>query len=162
MSDLESAFIQQDLADVVGISQKRVSELFSRGIVDEAMTLQQAIAAYCAHLREIAAGRLAAGDLDLAAERAGLARAQREKIELQNAVTRRELAPLTLIEQVLGQAGSRVAAILEAVPGAIRRRNSALTADDLAVIAEEIARARNLAAGLSLESLEEQPEDAAA
>jgi phage terminase Nu1 subunit (DNA packaging protein) len=54
--------------------------------------------AYIRRLREQAAGRAAVGDLDLAGERAALAKAQRERIEMQNAVTRGELAPVVLQE----------------------------------------------------------------
>lgn len=111
------------------------------------------VKAYCGHLREIAAGRLAAGDLDLAAERARLAKEQADRIGLQNAVTRRELAPVVLIEEVLAKAGARVAGILDAIPGQVRRRMPEISASELDAIAGEIAKARNIAAALSLDDL---------
>lgn len=89
----------------------------------------------------------------MAAERAGLAKAQRERIEMQNAVTRRELAPVVLIEEVLAKAGSRVAGILDAIPGMIKRRVHSLTSGDIDLIAGEVARARNVAAAISLDDL---------
>jgi phage terminase Nu1 subunit (DNA packaging protein) len=154
VSELAEHFTQQQFADVVGITQQRVSSLFSRGILGPDMTLQEGIAAYCASLREQAAGRAAEGDLNLAAERARLARAQREKIEMQNAVKRRELAPLSLLEETLAKAGAKVAGVLDAIPGMLRRRNPDLTAADLDVIAKEIAAARNVAAAISIDDLE--------
>mgnify|MGYP001547185616 FL=1 len=66
-----------------------------------------------------------------------------------------------MIEQVLGQAGGRVAAILEAIPGALRRRNQNLTAEDIVTVTEEIAKARNIAAAISLADLEADDEAAA-
>lgn len=85
--------------------------------------------------------------LDLAAERALLAKAQRERIELQNAVTRGELAPVIVLEQVLAAAGARVAGIFDGIPGALRRRSS-LSLADLEFVAGEITKARNIVAGM--------------
>ena len=118
------------------------------GIEWKTATIDEIRVAYITELREQAAGRAAAGDLDLATERAGLARAQREKIEMQNAVTRRELAPVALLEEVLAKAGSRVAGILDAIPGMIKRRVAGLSSNDIELIAVEVARARNIAAAV--------------
>ena len=72
---------------------------------------------------------------------------------MQNAVTRRELAPVVLIEEVLTRAGSRVSGILDAIPGMIRRRVVGLSSSDIELIAVEVARARNIAAAISLDDL---------
>lgn len=90
--------------------------------------------------------------LDLAVERAALVRAQRERIEMQNAVTRGELAPVAALEQVLAAAGARVAGIFDAIPGALRRRSS-LPVADIEFVDAEIAKARNIVAGLRLADL---------
>lgn len=152
---------QAQFGEVVGISQPAVSDLLSRGVLTEEAPLTRWILEYCSNLREVAAGRQAAGDLDLATERAALARAQREKIEMQNAVTRRELAPTHLIEEVLARAGTRVAGILDAIPGQIRRRLPDLPGSELDAIALEIAKARNIAADVSLEDLNDATEQGA-
>ena len=146
--------IQQEIADHLDMSQQAASQWLDRlGIDWKSATLDDIRVAYIRLLREQAAGRAASGDLDLATERAGLAKAQRERIEMQNAVTRRELAPVMLIEEVLAKAGSKVAGILDAIPGMIKRRVASLASDDLDLIAIEIARARNIAAAVSLEDL---------
>lgn len=157
--DLSTRVTQKRFGDLVGISQQAVSDMVSQGIVAEGATVGEWLIAYCSRLREQAAGRAAAGDLDLAAERAALAKAHREKIEMQNAVTRNELAPVYLIEQVLSAAASRIAGILEAIPGMIRRRVPALSADDINLIASEIAKARNTIAGISIHEIEEAVAD---
>nr|WP_299067004.1 terminase small subunit [Accumulibacter sp.] len=123
------------------------------GIDWRAVTLDVVRIGYIRHLREIAAGRATDGSLDLATERAMLARSQRERIDLANAVTRRELAPVVLIEQVLAKAGSKVAGILDGIPGMIKRRVATLTSAEIALITAEIARARNIAAAIRLEDL---------
>ncbi len=147
---------QQVIADHLDLSQQSASDLLRRLGVDwKNSSLDEIRIAYIRHLREKAAGRGADGALDLAAECAALAKVQRERIEMQNAVTRRELAPVILIERVLAKAGSKVADILDAIPGMIKRRLTTLSADGWTLIDVEIAKARNIAAALSLADLQE-------
>lgn len=153
MFDLDGQMKQAEFGELVGVSQPNVSDLCSRGILTVGATGKTWLLEYCGNLREVAAGRSASGDLDLGAERAALARAQREKIEMQNAVTRSDLAPVYLIEEVLAKAGAKVAGILDAIPGDVRRRVPALSADDVVHIQRVIAKARNMAAAISLEDL---------
>lgn len=155
MIDLSEIVTQKQFGELVGISQPAVSDLLQRGVLTEGAICGAWLMSYCGHLRETAAGRAAAGDLDLAGERAALARAQRERIEMQNAVTRGELAPVILIEEVLTKAASKVAGILDAIPGMIRRRVPLLTADDIDLISGEVAKARNTVAKMSLADLAE-------
>jgi phage terminase Nu1 subunit (DNA packaging protein) len=139
------------------LDQSSVSRLCKDlGIDHKTASLAEIRIAYIRHLRETAAGRLASGSLDLATERARLAKEQADKIGMQNAVSRRELAPSYLLEEILAATGAKVAAILDGIPGAIRRRNQALTASDIHTIASEIAKARNLAASMTLDQLESE------
>lgn len=151
MVDLRLPMSQSCFGDLVGISQQAVSDLVKREVLAGGDPASVWLLNYSAHLREQAAGRAAAGDLDLAAERAALARAQRERIEMQNAVTRRELAPVSLLEMALATMGRKVAAVLEAIPGDVKRRSSSLTAEDIETITDEIAKARNVAATQQLD-----------
>lgn len=154
MIDLDAKMRQAEFAGLVGISQPAVSGLVARGILLAGMTGRQMLFAYCGHLRETAAGRSSEdSELDLVAERARLAKEQADRIALQNEVTRRELAPVHLIEQVLSQAGARVSGILEAIPGMIKRRLPSLSADEVELITREVAKARNIAAAVSLDDL---------
>lgn len=153
---------QADFGALVGISQQAVGNLVSRGVLDTSVPALQVLHTYCSHLREQAAGRAASGDLDLATERAGLAREQRIRVSLQNAVTQKQLMPVVLLEEILAKAGARIAGIFDAIPGAVRRRVPALSAEEITAIGAEIARVRNIVAGMSLADLrdEEQVEDA--
>lgn len=150
MIDLKEKVTQSAFGELVGISQPAVSDLLSRGVITAGQPAGEWLKAYCHHLREQAAGRAAAGELDLAGERAALAKVQRERIEMQNAVTRKELAPVTVIEEVLARVGRQIVGILESIPVQLKRRSS-LTADDLDFITREIVKARNLAASIELE-----------
>jgi phage terminase Nu1 subunit (DNA packaging protein) len=149
---------QAEFGALVGISQQAVGSLVGRGVLDGRMPGQQMLQAYCSHLREHAAGRATGGGLDLATERAGLAKAQRERIEMGNAEKRKELAPAAMIEEVLYKAGARIAGIFDAIPGAVRRRVPALSSAEIALIGEEIARARNIVAAMSLSDLRDDEE----
>ena len=128
--------------------------LESAGIDHKTTGMDEIRVAYVRRLREMAAGRYSGGDLDLVTERAMLAKAQRERIEMQNDVTRGDLAPVVLIEEVLTKAAGKVAGTLDAIPGMIRRRVAGLTADDIDLITGEIAKARNIVAKMSLADLE--------
>jgi phage terminase Nu1 subunit (DNA packaging protein) len=143
---------------MVGISQPTVSDLMSRGVITEGATAGVCLREYCANLREMAAGRMAAGDLDLATERARLAREQADKVAMQNSVTRNELAPVYLIEDVLAKAGARAARILDTIPGVIRRREPSISAETIKVIESDIAKVRNICAAISLAQLREEAE----
>lgn len=160
MVDLKGKLTQSQFGSLVGVSQPAVSEMLGRGVLTIDADGAQWVREYCGHLREMAAGRAAAGDLDLATERAGLAKAQREKIEMQNAVTRNELAPVYLIEEVLAKAGARVSKILDTIPGTIRRREPSLSAATIAEIARDVAKVRNIAAAITLEDLRADDEQA--
>lgn len=153
--DLEKKITQARFAQAVGITQPAVSSLIARGVIAAGDTAGNWLLAYCGHLREGAAGRASSEGLDLTAERARLAAAQADKLEMELAVTRAELAPVSVIEQVLVNAGVKAAAALDAIPDSLKRRLPGLSDDDIDVVRQEIARARNAVASLSLEDVEE-------
>lgn len=150
MPDLRAPLTQAQFGDLIGITQPAVSDLVRRRILPEGGTAGEWLLAYCEHMREIAAGRGGDDGPALVAERARLAREQADKIAMQNAVTRAELAPAWLLEQVLARAGVRAGRILDTIPGSLRRRFPHLGSDDLAEVARIVAKARNIAAGMRL------------
>jgi phage terminase Nu1 subunit (DNA packaging protein) len=153
--DLTQPMTQARFGELVGITQPAVSDLVSRGVLAVGAAAGTWLLAYTEHLREMAAGRGGEGGLELARERARLAREQADKIAMQNAVTRGELAPAHVLEEVLARAGARAGRVLETIPGEIKRRAPQLTSDDIGAIARIVAKARNVAAGLSLRDLTE-------
>ena len=148
--DLSSPVTQARFGELVGVSQQAVSELARRKIILDGASAGEWLLAYCGHLREMAAGRGGDGGADLVTERARLAREQADKIAMQNAVTRGELAPAYVLEEVLSRAGARAARLLETIPGTLRRRVPLLTSDDITVITSIVAKARNMAAAMKL------------
>lgn len=152
---------QAEIAEHLDISERRVREIATEWAIDSReVSLVAWRVRYLRQLREQAAGRAAAGDLDLASERARLAKEQADRISMQNAVTRKELAPAELIEEILTRTGAKAARLLDTIPGELKRRAPQLTADDISAIAGVIAKVRNLAAAISLTSLEDDEDQA--
>lgn len=160
MVDLHDNLTQAQFGDLVGISQQAVSDLCRRQVLRDGEPARTWLLAYCEHLRDIAAGRGGEGALELATERARLAREQADKIAMQNAVTRGALAPAYLLEEVLARAGARASRILDTIPGEIRRRVPQLTSDDIGAVARVVAKARNVAAAMKLSDIESDEDGA--
>lgn len=159
VTDLTVPMKQAQFGALVGISQQAVSDLVRRKVLADGAAGDEWLLAYCDHLREVAAGRGGESSQELAAERARLAREQADKIAMQNAVTRGELAPARVIEEVLAKAGSRTSRILDTIPGEVRRRMPALGSEEIAALTRIVAKARNAAARLSLGDLVRDDDD---
>jgi len=155
-SSLQLTVTQKVFGEIVGISQPAVSDLIKRDVLTDGDTLANWLIAYCANLREQAAGRAGAdGSLDLVSERARLAKEQADKVAFQNALTRNQLAPVDLLEEVLAKAAARINGIFDAIPGMIKRRVPSLSSDEIDLISGEIAKGRNIVAAMSLSDVNE-------
>lgn len=151
---MQSIVTQKVFGEIVGISQPAVSDLIKRGVLTDGDNVKNWLVSYCSHLREQAAGRAGSdGSLDLVSERARLAKEQADKVAFQNAITRNQLAPVELLEEVLAKAAGRINGIFDAIPGMIKRRVPNLTSEDVDMIAAEIAKGRNIVASMSLNDL---------
>lgn len=151
---------QAEIAAHLDISDRRLRELLTEfGLDHKQSPLTEIRILYLRKLRAEAAGRSTNGDLDLATERARLAAEQADKIAMQNAVTRGELAPAALIEEVLTKAAARIAGVFDAIPGMVRRRVPELRSEEIDLIAGEVAKARNVVAAMSLADLSDDPAD---
>lgn len=134
------------MAALIGISQQAVSDLLRRGVIAEGDTLGRWLKDYCSHIREVAAGR----DSQLSVERTRLAAEQADRIAMQNAIARKEYAPVALIESVLAKVGRQIAGILETIPVQLKRRTD-VSQQQLDLITSEIIKARNLAADIRIQ-----------
>lgn len=135
---------QADIAEHLDLSDRSVREfLAAAGMDHRENTLSEIRVAYIRHLREIAAGRAAAGDIDLATERALLARAQREGQEIKNAVALGRYAPIELLSDVLANAAQAVVDRLEQIPATLGRVCPDLPQAARDAVMAEIASARN-------------------
>lgn len=142
---------QAEFGVLVGISQPAVSDLLARGVIAPGANLIDWLRAYCAHLREQAAGRASSGDLDLVQERARLAKEQADKVAMLNERMRKESAPVWLLEVVLASVGRQIAGVLEAIPINIKRKSDDIPTAVLEFITREVTTARNLAASVEFD-----------
>lgn len=130
---------------MIGVSEARVSQLLSEGVMARGDTAHGWLLAYCERLRDQAAGRAGTetGGLDLVQERAALAREQRIGQAIKNAVARREYAPVGLLADVLGQAASAVVDRFDQLEGTLRKAVPDLPDEAKTAVFTVIASARN-------------------
>lgn len=142
---LEQVITQAEFAEIVGVSEARVSQLVADGVITRGETAAQWLVAYCERLRDQAAGRAGqeAGGLDLVQERAALARSQRVAQDLKNAVACGEFAPVGLLADVLGQAASAVVARFDQLEGQLRKSCTDIDENVLTTVMTILAGARN-------------------
>lgn len=84
-------------------------------------------------------------------EKLRLTKAQAEGQEIKNAQLREELAPVDIIEWVIGKTGAQISAILDALPSQIKKRCPKLTASGIELIRREIVKAQNAAAHANID-----------
>lgn len=149
MIDPSQPVTQEQFAALVGITRQAVGSLLTRGILTRDDTLADWLLAYCSNLRENAAGRAANGELNLAAERARLAKEQANRVARENAIAERKVAPIAVIEFVLAQVSRQLVGILESIPVQLKR-HADLPREALELITVEINAARARAANIEL------------
>lgn len=90
-----------DVAQHLNTSQQALSKLIDAGVIDKQprgkYDIDSVRTQYIKHFRAIASGRAAAGDLDLGAERARLAKEQADAKEMENAIERGDLVYIELV-----------------------------------------------------------------
>jgi len=143
--DLEATITQEEFGGLVGLSQRAVSELMQRGVIQKDDTAQAWLHAYCAHIREQAAGRY--GDTDagkeLVQQRARLAKEHADYQAMKNAVQRGEYAPISVLTNVLAAASSAVVDRFDHLEGMLAKACPDLPEAAKLVVQQTIAGARN-------------------
>ncbi len=139
LSVLAKPVEQKDFAQLLHVSEARVSQLLAEGVLLRDGTLGEWIVAYTERLREQASGR----GQELTIERAALARSQRIGQDLKNAVTQGEYAPIGLLADVLAAASSGVVGFFDALSGDFATRCPDLDDAARTLVLEVIAGARN-------------------
>src|ERR671913_163957 len=119
MDDIEVS--APELGDWLGLTDRSVRDLAADGTIPRSRRgrypLKVCVRAYCAHAREVAAGRTSQdGELDIVAERARLAKEQADKLEMENAAARGELLPRGHVVSALQAVFARCRARLLSLP----------------------------------------------
>ena len=87
---------------------------------------------------------MAAAKLEEITERA-------ENLAIKNALLRKEVAPIKVLEEAIGKVCAQISAILESIPVNVKRRNAKLEASDIEIIKEEIVKCQNIAASATID-----------
>jgi phage terminase Nu1 subunit (DNA packaging protein) len=147
-----------EVAAHLGVTIKYVQDLIANGTIAKKgrgeYDLDECRQSYISRLRESAAGRANAGDLNLTDERARLAKEQADAKEMENAITRGELVYIEDVAKRVEVALSNVKTKLLAVPTKVAPEAAA--ADDAkevqALIERHIIEALNELAGIDTAS----------
>ncbi len=141
---LDAPISQAEFAQIVGVSEARVSQLVGDGVLTRGETAAQWLLAYCERLRDQAAGRLGdSAGLDLVQERAALARSQRTGQDIKNAIALKQYSPIRLLSQTLATASQAVVEQFEMVPSMLKKMCPELPDSAREVVMQALARARN-------------------
>lgn len=107
-----AAHLQMDVNSLKKLIDRNVITKRDKGQYD----IEQVRKEYILHIREVAAGRVKAGELDLQAERARLAKEQADAKEMENAIERGDLVYIeSVAKQIEGQL-TKVRTKLLAIP----------------------------------------------
>lgn len=141
---LEQTISQAEFAELIGVSEARVSQLISEGVITRGDSAAVWLVSYCERLRDMAAGRMGeTNGLDLVQERAALAREQRIGQKIKNDVAAGTYAPIELLADVLANASQAMVDRFDQVPATLRRNCPDLPQQAFDAVMRELASARN-------------------
>lgn len=129
---------QQQLADLTGLSQPRISQLLRQGVIAREDEINAANRKIIKHLGDVAAGHQAADGVDRILEAALLDRTKREEIEIRIQEKRGSLIPDELLIDGLADTFAAVKAKLLALPTKLRATRPNLSLDDVGAIETHI------------------------
>lgn len=148
---------QKEVAAHIDLSERRVRALIAEGILPASkgkggLDLEACRVAYIRHLRGIASCQvLDKTTLDLQQERALLTASQRRKLDRENDLEEKLVAPVELLTSALIQAARQIIPILDSLPMEMKRDNPELTGHDIQLAKKSICKCRNLIADLEID-----------
>jgi phage terminase Nu1 subunit (DNA packaging protein) len=141
---LDTRADQKTLAQVLGLSEARISQLMKDGVMQRGDTIGEQILAYCENIRQVAGGRAPGeGELDPAQEKAKLDRERRMGQRIKNLQALGEWAAIPLLTKTLAKASAAMASKLEALPGELVQAVPGLPFEAVEAMRAAIAKARN-------------------
>ncbi|MET4696958.1 terminase small subunit [Endozoicomonas lisbonensis] len=152
---------QIEIAEHLDLSDRQVRNLLKDGVLPPtkgrgAYCLDSCRKAYIRHLRGCINGQIEkpemGGDfpeeqeyIDKEYEQARKIRAEADAQEMKNAVTRREQAPVSLLEWALANIAEQVSSVLDSIPLKLKQRVPHLKASELEIVRREITKCQNAA-----------------
>jgi phage terminase Nu1 subunit (DNA packaging protein) len=153
----------KDLAVHLDLAERNVRDLIADLGFDPANVTRDSLrVAYIRRLREQASGRYTGSDINLAGERAGLAREQKYLARLKKQKALGEYAPISNLTLALSRVCSQVASKFDSIPVELKRQFPALTADQLNLIRQFLTDSRNLLVVVGAEAIERAADEVVA
>ena len=150
------------IAKALDLSTKMVNDLIARGTITKQprgqYDLEVATHEYVRHIRGVAAGRMRSGELDLAEERARLAKEQADAKEMENALARGDLVHIDDVADQFGKQATAVRTRLLSIPSKAAPLVISCTkpAEARAVIEDMIVEALNELVGYDTRAADEE------
>lgn len=154
MISLEKQITQHEFAELIGVSNPTVSGLAKRGILEPGATAATWLKAYCAHLREQAAGR----SPSLAEARTSVALEQKSLLRIKKHQALGEWAPIENLSLVLARVTAQMAARFDAIPVRLKQAVPAIGDRELTLIRGELADIRNMLVSVGIEAVTTEAE----
>jgi phage terminase Nu1 subunit (DNA packaging protein) len=133
----------------MNISERRVQQLCAEGIIPKpnkaGYDLIGCVREYIKFLQDNTDG------IDLRGEKARLTKEKADSQELKNQITRKQIAPIYIIEHTVGRIANIVSSMLESLPLKIKKRNPQLTGRELEEIKREIIKTQNDCSEISID-----------
>lgn len=153
---------QRELAEHLDMSERNLRDVLGAiGLDHRSSSRDEIRIGYIRHLREQAAGRGTGNGLNLAEERAGLAREQKYLAQLRKQQVLGEWAPIDNLTLALSRVTAQMASAMETIPVQLKRQFPAMTAEQLDLVREELARGRNLLVSVGVETVKTAAESVA-
>ena len=143
---------QTEIADWLGVSDRTIRQMMRDGILDgkkgrNGYDLKACVQQYIHHLKYKAKSNTddEGGSLGINSDLhdARLAKLKADDKEIDVLRKLGQIAPIDMILQLTADQGAKVAGILDSIPGKIARAMPELPKSRLAIITEEITKARN-------------------
>ena len=157
--DLHEVIPQRQLAALLGVSEGRVSQLVSDGVIPAGAPVSAQVAAYCENLRAVAAGR--SDTPEIATERARLLAAQAKREELRLAEDQGALIRVDAVRTVMEHAFIMTREFVMNIPARVAPQLAAESdvAASQSLLYEELHRALTELARASAKLAGGEPED---
>lgn len=152
MKDFEETYSATELAKLLDLSIARIGQLWKEGVITREENRRyklNAVTEYLRWYRTKTTGQT--GKADKETEHTRVLKAQADKLERENAIAEKELAPVAYLEAALADVLAQMVALFESLPMNLKRSNPKLTARDIHMVKKELATIRNLAADVNIE-----------
>lgn len=144
---------KNEVADLLGLSPKRVGELTKKGTLPKSKgqngyDLLACNAAYITHLKSASNGQEQHCELDVREEQAKNLAARTELTRLDLGIKQDEYLPISILEDVISKFATESASIFDAAVAKLKQKYPSMSFEHHSIVLRIVAEARNNIAGI--------------